>query len=430
MYVTNAVRLGISDTVFDPPVSEVTVHMGIPESKRDCNAFPCEPGMSCVYDDFVISCLLCTPGKYTSACSTGACDECAGFVPDVSNPVECKPCTFCAPHETTTQSCAHNNDAVCTPCAAGEYAGKIASLCVECEPGKWDADWKDANGSAILSTDGVAESAGSKYPLPPTPCHAVCAHQYSQCNPCPRTRAAPCIPCGACPADQVEDTKCNATVDTVCDPCDAGHETTKTGASETCDACAAGSEWDNDNSSATPCVACASCAVGERRVSECAAHTTDTDCQVCNEGADFSVSLDSDTCTVCGICNATQKEIIVAKCTRTTDTGCMGCPDGTWVNASNPVECTPCRVCTPNEVQSVECAANEDAQCAPCAKGNATNKPDGAAESCDVCEAGKADTDEDSGTPCIAGLGTTSTRAVVCILVYIALQRTNKTNVL
>jgi hypothetical protein len=77
--------------------------------------------------------------------------------------------------------------------------------------------------------------------------------------------------------------------------------------------------------------------------------------------------------------------------------------------------CVPCKACNANELESVACTNTTNTQCLACDVGNETRKPKGGAETCGECPAGKADTDEDSGTPCIAGLGTTSTRAVLVV---------------
>ena len=96
-------------------------------------------------------------------------------------------------------------------------------------------------------------------------------------------------------------------MDTDCsEACAAGSYATKTTLPQGCVDCEAGSQWDNDNSSATPCVACKACRA---------------------------------------------EQVQTAVCTRTSDTDCGGCAHGEYADKSNPAA-QKCVACMENTVDS------------------------------------------------------------------------------
>ena len=85
---------------------------------------------------------------------------------------------MCSASQVRTATCSATEQTKCIDCTAGEYADKTydpwaseqVQRCVACPAGKWDADWEE---KAIISADGVAESAGSEYSFAPIPGRAV-----------------------------------------------------------------------------------------------------------------------------------------------------------------------------------------------------------------------------------------------------------------
>jgi hypothetical protein len=367
------------------------------------NAESCATWTTCVAGTFVSNtpsatedrvCEPCPSDTFTSgtnqseclpqeACDAGTVQTSPGTSAGLPVCDACQPGEYCAGGEAPKEPCAvgswdHDNDPTTecvlkTDCLAGNHVADEGTTttdrtCDSCEGPTFTTDknqqacspWKDCVAGLYVAN----EPSNTEDRV----CEACVGDTYT-----PDANLSECLPQQACAAGTVQTAEGTPSSLPVCEVCEAG---TYCAGDEAPKVPCGDEEWDDDQKSATACIAKKKCIPGEQVQGDGSA-TSDRSCEECPDET-FSTADNTELCTAYTAC--VEGLFVDVQGTKTADQVCEDCAAGTFTDEPDLDSCQAWSDCAIGTAIDEDGTATSDRTCVACAPGTHA-----LAENMDVC---------------------------------------------